>query len=50
MKFWFSIIKKLTEWGLIWIYNYIDSDDNGEISQEEIKAFSKKIKIILKGR
>lgn len=35
---------------LKWVYNFIDTDDDGLLSEEEIKAFTNKIKLAIKRR
>ena len=46
-KIWYKIAKKLLFWGLTYVYNYIDKDNDGKISKEELKELYAQIKELL---
>ena len=46
-KFILLIMRKLAEFSLTWIYNYIDENKDGLLSKREINKFTKKIKFIV---
>lgn len=45
---WFKIIKFFVLFGLDLLYKEIDKNKDHKLSKEELKDFSKKVKIILK--
>lgn len=40
-KLLFRAMKALAAWALMKAWNYIDSDDNGELSLAEVEAFGR---------
>jgi len=48
-KIIFKILKNLSLYLMKLAYDFIDADRDGLLSQKEIKEFTKKIKILLKG-
>jgi len=42
-KLIYKLFKKLSIYLLRYVFNYIDKDDNGEISEKEIKEFLKEL-------
>ena len=48
MKWYMSIIKSITYWGLNRLYNYIDKNKDGSLDQFEIKEFINDLSLIVK--
>jgi len=46
-KILFKIMKNLLAYSFNYVYYYIDSDDDGKISQEELKHFINNLKKLI---
>ena len=46
-KILFSIAKSVLSWASTYIYDYVDKDDDGKISKEELATVYKQIKGLL---
>jgi Ca2+-binding EF-hand superfamily protein len=48
MKWYMSIVKAITYWGLNKLFNYIDKNKDGALDKDEIKEFVAKLESIAK--
>ena len=49
-KIFFKLAKSLLTWSFNYLYNYIDSDDDGKIEKKELEQFIKNLKRIINKR
>jgi predicted transcriptional regulator len=49
-RIFFKIAKSLLAWSFNYVYNYIDSDDDGKIDEKELKQFINNLKTLIKNK